>query len=203
VKPHPLELKLKKEGIFNLAGIDEAGRGPWAGPLVAAAVILPQNVRLPGLNDSKKLTELKRIELFSKILKKADVGVGIVDQKYIDKHGLTKALNLAYVKAAKGLSRHPNYVLIDGIGKYNLGIPYETIKKGDTKVRVIAAASIVAKVVRDTIMDSYSQKYPNYGFNKHKGYGTRQHQQNLIKYGVCNLHRLSYAPIKELLNESK
>lgn len=203
MRSHPLELKLKKEGIFKVAGIDEAGRGPWAGPLVSAAVIMPANTRIPGINDSKKITQANRLKVFCKILKKADVGIGVVSNKYIDKHGLTKALNMAYKKAIKDLSRQPNYVLIDGIGKYDLDISYETIKKGDTKIRVIAAASIVAKVVRDTIMESYSKKYPKYGFNFHKGYGTRQHTQNLLKYGVCDLHRKSYAPIKELINGSK
>lgn len=203
MRSHPLELRLKKEGIFDVAGIDEAGRGPWAGPLVAAAVILPSNARLPGLNDSKKLSENKRIKLFDLIVKKGIVGTGIIDQNYIDKHGLTKALNVAYKRAIQGLSRHPKYVLIDGIGKYSLNVPYETVKKGDTKVRIIAAASIIAKVVRDTIMDSYALKYPKYGFDSHKGYGTRQHHQNLLKYGVCKLHRLSYAPVKKVLNDSK
>lgn len=198
-----MELKFAKDGIFNIAGIDEAGRGPWAGPLVASAVIFPSKCRIAGINDSKKLTELQRIVLFAQIIKKCDVGIGIVSSNYIDKHGLTKALNMAYQKAIKGLSILPKYVLVDGIGKYDFDIEYETIKKGDTKVRVIAAASIVAKVVRDTIMDSYSLKYPKYGFDKHKGYGTRQHHQNLLKYGVCGLHRQSFAPIKAIQNESK
>ncbi len=203
MRSHPLELKFAKEGIFDIAGLDEAGRGPWAGPLVASAVIFPNKFRIAGINDSKQLTGLRRIVLFAQIIKKCDVGVGIVSSKYIDKHGLTKALNMAYQKAIKRLSRQPKYVLVDGIGKYDFDIDYETIKKGDTKVRVIAAASIVAKVVRDTIMDSYSLKYPKYGFDKHKGYGTRQHHQNLLKYGVCELHRQSFAPIKAIQNESK
>lgn len=203
MKSHPLELKFAKEGVFDIAGLDEAGRGPWAGPLVAAAVIFPGPVRLPGLDDSKKLTEIKRIKLFAKIIRKSDFGVGIVPNTYIDKYGLTKALNKAYKKALEDLPRQPKYVLIDGIGKYNLNLNYETIKHGDSKVRVIAAASIVAKVVRDTIMDSYSLTYKKYGFDKHKGYGTRQHHQNLIKYGVCKLHRKSYRPVKAVLNDSK
>lgn len=203
MRSHPIELRLKKEGILDVAGIDEAGRGPWAGPLVAAAVIFPKNIRIDGLNDSKKLSSNQRLQLFNQILKKAIVGIGVVDKNYIDKHGLTKALNTAYQKAIQGLSRQPKYVLIDGIGKYSIKSPYETIKKGDTKVRIIAAASIVAKVVRDVLMDSYAKKYPNYGFENHKGYGTRQHHQNLLKYGVCRLHRKSFAPIKKLINDPK
>jgi ribonuclease HII len=203
MRSHPLEVRLKKEGIFCFAGIDESGRGPWAGPLVAAAVILPSGTRIPGLDDSKKLTSLKREALFAEILKKASVGVGIVSNKSIDKKGLGQCLKLAYKKAISNLSRQPKYVLIDGIGKYNLGISYTTIKKGDTKVRCIAAASIVAKVVRDTIMHSYALKYPKYGFSEHKGYGTRQHHQNLLQYGTCSLHRKSFAPIKDVLYGSK
>lgn len=203
LRSHPLELKLKKEGILDVAGIDEAGRGPWAGPIVAAAVIFPNKIQLKGLNDSKKLSEIQRFKLFNAILKRAIVSIGIVDNYHIDNNGLTKSLNLAYVKALKGLSRQPKYVLIDGIGTYDINLPYKTIIKGDSKVRLIAAASIVAKVVRDTLMVQYSLKYPSYGFEKHKGYGTRQHHQNLIKYGVCNLHRLSFEPVKKIMNESK
>lgn len=203
MKTHPLEVKLKKEGFFHIAGIDEAGRGPWAGPLVSAAVILPEKMRIPGLNDSKQLTEKQRTHLFAVLIKKAIFGVGIVTRIEIDNFGLGKALKLSYKRAIDGLKVKPQYVLIDGIGKYDMPCKYGTVKKGDTKIRVIAAASVIAKVVRDIIMDAYSLKYPNYGFEKHKGYGTRQHKQNLIKYGVSDLHRLSFAPIKELLNDRK
>jgi ribonuclease HII len=200
MRTHPLEARLKKDGFSFIAGIDEAGRGPWAGPLVSAAVILPANVRLPGLNDSKKLTPAQREALFGVILKKADVGVGVIPAKTIDKQGLTKALNMSYQRAVRGLSRHPKYVLIDGIGKYVLDCPYETVIKGDGKVRSIAAASIVAKVTRDFIMEMFDKKYPKYGFRKHKGYGTRHHHENLLKYGCCQIHRQSFKPINELIN---
>lgn len=185
---------------MNVAGIDEAGRGPWAGPLVAAAVILPNNIKLPGLNDSKKLSESQRLTLFPQIIKKGIVGVGIIPRSDIDKFGLSKALRSAFRNAINELEIKPKHLLIDGIGKYNFKIPYTTIKKGDTKVRSIAAASIIAKVIRDTLMDSYHLKYPKYGFDKHKGYGTRQHHQNLLKYGVCKLHRTSFAPIKKIID---
>lgn len=203
MRTHPLEVQLKKEGFFCIAGIDEVGRGPWAGPLVAAAVILKPNTRIPDLNDSKKLNEFKRHQIFSVLVRKADIGIGIVSKKTVDTKGLTYAQKMAYKKAIDGLTRQPNYLLIDGIGKYSFKIPSKTVKKGDTKVRVIAAASVVAKVVRDLIMDSYSLKYPKYGFNKHKGYGTRHHQQKLLEYGVSRIHRKSFLPIKQLINEQK
>jgi len=197
---HPLESSLKKDGFSLIAGVDEAGRGPWAGPLVSAAVILPSKVRLPGLNDSKKLSPLRREDLFATILKKAYVGVGIVSSESLDKLGLTKALNMSYQRAILRLSRQPNYVLIDGIGKYELPYEYSTVIKGDLKVRCIAAASIVAKVVRDFIMEMFDRKYPEYGFGKHKGYGTRHHRENLLKYGCCQIHRRSFKPINEFIN---
>ncbi len=197
---HPLEVKLKKDGFSFIAGVDEAGRGPWAGPLVSAAVILPLGVRLAGLNDSKKLSASQREGLFGEILKKCDVGVGIVESFDIDKHGLTKALNMSYKRAVSSLSRQPEYVLLDGIGKYGFKCPYSTVIRGDSKVRSIAAASIVAKVVRDFLMEIYDRKHPKYGFAKHKGYGTRRHAQNLIKYGCCDIHRRSFKPVNEIIN---
>ena len=203
MRSHPLELRLKKEGFSLIAGIDEAGRGPWAGPLVAAAVILPSKCQIPGLNDSKKLTETQRHEVFEHIIRKSVYGVGIISSKSLDKHGLTYSLKMAYEKAVMSLSRQPACLLIDGIGTYDFKIPYQTVKKGDTKVRCIAAASIIAKVTRDLMMDSYGMKYPKYGFNKHKGYGTRQHQQNLLQYGVCPIHRTSFTPVNDVMNGKK
>lgn len=203
MRTHPLEARLKKDGFSFIAGIDEAGRGPWAGPLVSAAVILPPGVRIPGLNDSKKLSPSQREILFGIILKKANIGVGVVDSKTIDKQGLTKALNMSYKRAILGLSRQPEYVLVDGIGKYEIDCPYKTVIRGDSKVRSIAAASIVAKVTRDFIMEMYDKKYPDYGFAKHKGYGTRHHQQNLLEYGCCQIHRQSFKPINDLINGNR
>lgn len=200
MKTTPFELALRKDGFSYIAGIDEAGRGPWAGPLVSAAVILPAYTRLPGLNDSKLLSAHKREKLFGIILKKALVGVGVIPSTVVDKAGLTKALNMSYIKAIEGLSRQPNFVLLDGIGKYSLPCEYKTIKKGDRKVRSIAAASVVAKVARDALMDFYSRLYPEYGFAQHKGYGTRQHRQNLLKYGCCAIHRHSFRPVNKFLH---
>lgn len=200
MKNTPFEVELRKDGFSNIAGIDEAGRGPWAGPLVSAAVILPAYTRLPGLNDSKLLSLQQREKLFGVILKKAIVGVGVIPSTIVDKAGLTKALNMSYIKAVEGLSRQPDFILLDGIGSYSLPCRYRTIKKGDRKVRSIAAASVVAKVTRDALMDCYGRIYPEYGFARHKGYGTRQHRQNLLKYGCCAIHRHSFKPVNMLLN---
>jgi len=198
MKAHPVEKAIKKEGFFRIAGMDEAGRGPWAGPLVAAAVILPSGSKIKGINDSKKLTSYKREELFGIILKKGEVGIGIVTNTEIDKKGLGYANKLAFYRACEDLSGKPDYLLIDGIGKYNFDVPYKTIKFGDSLVPVIAAASIIAKVVRDVLMDSYDLMYPQYGFRHHKGYGTKLHLTRLSKYGPCLLHRQSFALIKNL-----
>jgi ribonuclease HII len=196
MKAHPLETRLKKEGFFRIAGLDEAGRGPWAGPIVAAAVILPPNIRISGLNDSKKLTPEKREKLFHEIIKKADVGIGLVSNKEIDKKGLAYANKLVFKRALEDIEIKPDYLLIDGIGKHELSLPYKTIKFGDSLVSSIAAASIVAKVVRDVLMDSYDLMYPEYGFSRHKGYGTKHHVAKLAKHGPCLLHRQSFEPLK-------
>jgi ribonuclease HII len=195
---HPLEVKLKRDGIF-FAGIDEAGRGPWAGPLVSAAVILKPKARIPGLNDSKKLTAKMREKLFGMVMKNSYVGLGIVSNKEIDKIGLAAAIKVCFSRAVDGLEIQPGFLLIDGIGQYNLGIPHKTVKFGDSKVKSIAAASIIAKVVRDTMMESYCKKYPKYGFSLHKGYGTRHHHEKLLQYGTCGIHRKSFAPIKKII----
>ncbi|MBN1494743.1 ribonuclease HII [Candidatus Peregrinibacteria bacterium] len=203
MKAHPLEIKLKKEGFLNVAGLDEAGRGPWAGPVVAAAVILPLNTRIPALNDSKQLTSVQREGVFPEIIKKGICGIGMASNTEIDEKGLAYANKLAFKRAVDNLRILPDYLLIDGIGKHNFFIPYKTIKFGDSRVRCIAAASIVAKVVRDTLMQSYDLMYPEFGFKMHKGYGTVLHMDRLKKYGLCPLHRQSFRPIKELINGSR
>ncbi|MBU1446124.1 ribonuclease HII [Patescibacteria group bacterium] len=195
---HPLEAQLKRDGIF-FAGIDEAGRGPWAGPLVSAAVIMKPNVRIPGLNDSKQLTAKMREMLFGMVMKNSHVGLGIVTSKEIDRFGLAVAIKVSFSRAVEDLEIRPEFLLIDGIGKYDFGIPYKTVKFGDSKVKSIAAASIIAKVVRDTIMESYCKQYPKYGFSLHKGYGTRHHHEKLLQYGTCAIHRKSFAPIKKII----
>lgn len=204
-----LERQLRKKGL-TVAGIDEAGRGPWAGPLVSCACIIPEGVRLPKINDSKKILPLKREEFYKVLIEKCYFGIGKVSHSMIDKIGLGKAIKLSFKKAVSNLIKSykvPNYLLIDGIGTYKFmnnknEIGYETIKKGDTYVKCIAAASIIAKVTRDRMMNKYAKKYINYAFDAHKGYGTRLHHKNLLKYGVCEIHRRSFEPIKIILNES-
>lgn len=198
MRTHPIEFELRKEGFLNIAGIDEAGRGPWAGPLVSAIVCIKPNIRIPKIMDSKKLTEDKRIQIFTDILKKAKTGIGIVTNKEIDSIGLGESIKLAYLRAFNNMNCLVDYLLIDGIGKYDFKVPYRTVKSGDRKIRCVAAASVIAKVVRDLIMDSYAAKYPEYGFERHKGYGTKLHQEKLLKYGICPLHRQSFQPVKAL-----
>ena len=179
------------------AGVDEAGRGPLAGPVVAAAVIIDQNNRLEGLNDSKKLTENKRAELFDTIKEKSlSYAIGIVDPETIDKINILQAALRAMEIAVNNLKITPSYLLIDGNKKTSLLIPQEAIVKGDSKSMSIAAASIIAKVTRDNLMKEYDEIYPQYEFSRHKGYGTEVHRERLREYGPCDLHRRSFAPVR-------
>ena len=191
-----LERRIKQKGYKNIAGLDEAGRGPWAGPVVAAAVILPKKRKFPGLKNSKLLSGQKREEFFDLLQKKAICGWGIVSAKKIDEKGLIYATELAFKKAIKKLSNKPDFLLVDGRDKFKFKAPFESIVRGDEKIRSIAAASIVAKVVRDRIMLAEAKKYEKYGFERHKGYGTREHQKALRKHGICPIHRKSYEPVK-------
>ena len=189
----PLESQLRKSGLFLIAGIDEAGRGPLAGPVVSAAVILPPRIQLPGLNDSKKLSATKRMQLYHKITEKAiDYAITFVPPQTIDEHNILKATIYANSLCIKNLRQIPDIALIDGRDRQILDIPHQTIIKGDQKVRSIAAASILAKVARDSLMEHYATIYPQYGFHQHMGYGTRKHRANLHKYGFCEIHRKSY-----------
>lgn len=182
-----------------VCGIDEVGRGPWAGPLVACALMFTRNFQLKGLKDSKQLTHEKR-ELFYHIIQQnSDYGIGIVEVEEIDRLGLIKATNLAFVRALQGLQLKPEFLVVDGRDKLTLPHPFCTVIKGDEKLKVIACASIMAKVTRDRMMASLAKKYPHYGFEDHKGYGTQRHQKALKKHGVCVLHRKSFLPIKQFL----
>ncbi|MBU1019454.1 ribonuclease HII [Patescibacteria group bacterium] len=172
-------------------GMDEAGRGPWAGPLTAAACFIPKNTRLPGLNDSKKLSPKKREELFHLIKSKTFCGIGTATTKEVEK-GLKYALNLAYQRALKQIDLEPDNLIIDGRDKLDLPFPYKSIIKGDQKERPIMAASILAKVTRDKMMERMHKKYPNYRFDLHKGYGTRLHRSMLQKHGICSIHRKQF-----------
>lgn len=192
-----IEAIYNRQGFLHIAGIDEAGKGAWAGPVVAAAVVLPQKVRLSQLNDSKMMSKHDREQMFDLIkIKALDYGVGVVDNTIIDEIGLAEAHRLAIRTAVSGLSSVADLLLVDGVGIKMLGVKSVCIVKGDQKVSCISAASVLAKVTRDRIMSDYHQQFPLYGFNKHKGYGTQVHQNALNQHGVCPLHRLSYAPLK-------
>jgi len=174
-----------------IIGADEAGRGPWAGPLVAAVCHIPPNTRLPGLNDSKKLSKKAREKLFIKIQEKTLLGIGISEVSEVEQ-GMKHALNLAYNRALEQIGVKPATLLIDGSDKLDLKYPYKSIIKGDQKERCIMAASIIAKVTRDAIMAKLAILHPVYGFESHKGYGTRQHRRNIEKHGICVLHRQNF-----------
>ncbi|WP_099352402.1 ribonuclease HII [Fredinandcohnia onubensis] len=193
------EQDLYNRGYHIIAGVDEVGRGPLAGPVVAAAVILPQDAFLPGLNDSKKLTEQKREELFQQITECAiSIGIGIIPAKVIDEVNIYQATKQAMKQALLGLSEKPDHLLVDAM-EIPIDIPQTSIIKGDSKSVSIAASSIIAKVTRDRLMVRLSHEYPQFGFEKHMGYGTAYHLDALKKYGVTYEHRRSYAPIRELI----
>ncbi len=189
----PLESQLMRTGLILIAGIDEAGRGPLAGPVVSAAVILKKNAKLPGLKDSKCLSKDKRETLFKEIVEKAiDYSITVISHKVIDELNIVEAVKYANYLCIKHLKKKPDIALIDGIDKQILNIPFKTIVKGDSVIRSIAAASILAKVTRDKIMEHYSKKFRIYGFNKHMGYGTREHRNIIKKHGYCEIHRKTY-----------
>ncbi len=195
-----IEKKLSLHGYRNIAGLDEAGRGPWAGPVVACAVIIENDIRIRGLKDSKQLTALQRMNIYSLVEKRVCFGIGIAIHSEIDSLGLIKATNLAFVRAVSNLQKRPDLLIIDGRDKFEFDIPYKSFIKGDEHIRSICLASIIAKVTRDEIMISYAKIFPQYGFDRHKGYGTKSHAEALMKYGPCKLHRSSYKPIKKFIH---
>lgn len=192
-----LENKLRRKGFEIIAGVDEVGRGPLAGPVVAAAVILFPQIKIKGLADSKLLTAEKRAKLFEIINQKAlAIGIGMVDHKTIDKLNIRQANLLAMKLAVENLALTPDYILIDG-PRERIGLPIsqEGICGGDRKCSAIAAASIIAKVTRDRLMLQFHKKYPKYRFDQHKGYGTEKHLARLKRYGPCPIHRRSFRPV--------
>lgn len=194
------EYVYKEKGMQFIAGMDEAGRGPLAGPVVVAAVILPVGLYLPKINDSKKISAKIREELYIEIMAKAiAVGHAVVSEKVIDRINIYQATINGMYDAIFSLDPQPDQVLIDAVPLEKLPMPALPIIKGDAKSATIAAASIVAKVERDHIMDGYAKAYPEYGFSQHKGYGTAQHIAALKKYGPCPIHRCSFEPIKSLI----
>ncbi len=194
------ESRAIKNGLI-VCGIDEAGRGPWAGPVVAAAVILDPNNIPKGLNDSKKLTEAKREALFEPLMQSSQVGVGIVSASRIDAINILQATYEAMVKAVSALKLQPMLALVDGNRAPPLNCKCETIIGGDANSLSIAAASIIAKVTRDRIMRGLDRQYPDYHFAVHKGYGTAIHAAALERFGPCPEHRKSFAPIRVLLQQ--
>ncbi len=200
IKPgYKLVNKLFRQGYRHIAGLDEAGRGAWAGPVVAAAVIIPPHIKLNGLRDSKLLTAKQREKLYVKIIKAAEaVGVGVVSERIIDQKGIIQATRQAFLKAIDKLGARADYLLVDGVKIFEAELPTDFVVKGDQREAIIAAASIVAKVTRDQLMLGYHRKYPHYAFDKHKGYGTKLHRQKLDEHGWCEIHRQSYQPILDL-----
>ncbi|MCI6228187.1 MAG: ribonuclease HII [Candidatus Faecousia sp.] len=180
-------------GLHLICGVDEAGRGPLAGPVCAAAVVLPEHLQIPGLTDSKKLTDKKRRELFPIIQEQAVAyGIGLASEQEIDEINILQATFLAMGRALEQLSVRPEIALIDGNRETDFGLPVKTVVKGDSLSANIAAASVLAKVTRDNLMLELAQQYPEYGFDIHKGYGTKAHYEALRKYGPCPIHRRSF-----------
>jgi ribonuclease HII len=188
-----IEQSLFDKGYQVICGVDEAGRGPLAGPVCAAAVILPPNIQIPGLNDSKKLSDKKRRELFPIIQEQAIAyAIGFADHKLIDEINILQATFHAMEQAINQLSVKPDIALIDGNRERDFGVPVQTVVHGDSLSANIAAASVLAKVTRDDLMLEMAEKYPMYGFEVHKGYGTKAHYEALSQYGPCPIHRMTF-----------
>jgi ribonuclease HII len=181
------------QGIHCICGVDEAGRGPLAGPVCAAAVILPANIEIPGLNDSKKLSDKRRRELYPVIMEQAIAyGIGFADHNEIDQINILQATFLAMERAIGALSVKPELALIDGNREKDFGVPVKTVVHGDSLSASIAAASVLAKVTRDDLMLKMAEEYPQYGFEIHKGYGTKAHYQALADHGPSPIHRMTF-----------
>lgn len=187
------EHQLREKGYTAICGVDEAGRGPLAGPVCAAAVILPMDLAIPGLNDSKKLTEKKREELYPIICEQAVAyGIAFADHKEIDSVNILQATFLAMERAIAQLKGKADFALIDGNREKDFGLPVQTLIKGDSRSANIASASVLAKVTRDRYMLEMAKEYPGYGFEIHKGYGTKAHYDALTRLGPCSIHRMSF-----------
>lgn len=193
------EIKASNQGYQYVAGVDEAGRGPLAGPVVAAAVILPLDTKLEGLNDSKKISPAKREQLFPKIQTLVH-GVAVVNPEVIDEINILQAARLAMKQAVEQLASDPDLLLIDGNQKIDSSVEQWAIVKGDAKSYSIAAASVLAKVTRDRIMQDYHNLYPQYEFSRHKGYGTKLHRDLIAEHGPCPIHRRTFRGVTEHLN---
>lgn len=187
------EKRIWSQGYINIGGVDEAGRGPLAGPVVSACVILPKNLIIVEIDDSKKLSAAKREELYNRIFNNAyAIGIGIVENKRIDEINIYNATKEAMIQAVLASKQQPDFLLLDAMNLKELPIPQLSVIKGDSKSQSVAAASIIAKVTRDRIMEGFAKLYPQYGFEKHKGYGTKEHVEAIRKYGTTPIHRLSF-----------
>ncbi len=195
------ECEARRSGYLSPAGVDEAGRGPLAGPVVAAACVLPPDYQLHGLNDSKKLTASQRKYFYDVLTQDVSVsfGVGIVSHDRIDEINILEATKAAMCKAVDSLEPQPDFLLIDAVELPMQPLPFLALIKGDCRSQAIAAASVIAKETRDRIMLEYDEKWPEYGFAKHKGYGTKAHREAIVKYGPCPIHRRTFEPIRSLL----
>ena len=200
---YQFEIKARKNGFKVIAGGDEAGRGPWAGPVFAAFVVLDEKEAIAGLDDSKKLSRKKRKELFEAIkTKSVTYGIGQATATEIDNMNILEATRLAFERAFNSLKDKPDYVLLDYIKLPWLKVPHQAFAKGESISASVAAASILAKEARDIFMENLEEEYPGYGFGKHKGYGTKAHVEALKSLGPCDVHRKSFKPIKKLLPEN-
>ena len=194
------ESKAIEKGFSYIAGTDEAGRGPLAGPVVSAAVLLPTSFHDPDITDSKKLTPKKRSYLYEKLYEHAvSIGIGIIDNIEIDRINILNASLISMAISVKNLNPQPDYLLIDGKFRISADLTQETIIRGDTLSISIAAASIIAKVTRDRLMERYHQDYPQFGFSRHKGYPTKAHKEAIEKFGCCPIHRRTFKGVKEYL----
>ena len=195
------EREARKSGFSFIAGIDEAGRGPLAGPVVSAACILPPDFYLPGINDSKKLTPKRRSALYEAIISNPLIhyGVGVVSHEEIDKINILQATKLAMRRAVDQLKQKPDFLLIDAVELKDQPIPFLNLIKGDCRSQSIAAASVIAKETRDRMMLEFDEQWPDYGFAKHKGYGTKSHGEAIATLGPCPIHRLTFEPIKSFI----
>ncbi len=198
--PLSFERAARNSGFTCIAGLDEAGRGPLAGPVVAAAVMLPDGLLIPGLTDSKQVPETERDRLFDVIREQAvGFGIGIADERTIDEVNILQATIIAMERALEALVPRPDYLLLDALTLPRVAIPQNPLIKGDCRSHSIAAASILAKVTRDRMMMKLHERYPQYHFHKHKGYGTREHLTLLRKHGPCEAHRRSFQPVAEMV----
>ncbi len=194
------ESKAIEKGFSHIAGIDEAGRGPLAGPVVSAAVLLPPSFHDPDIIDSKKLSPKKRSYLYEKLYDQAvSIGIGIVDNIEIERINILNASLLSMAISVKNLNPQPDFLLIDGTFKIPMDLPQEPVIRGDALSISIAAASIIAKVSRDRLMERYHQDYPQFGFSRHKGYPTKAHKEAIEKFGCCPIHRRTFKGVKEYL----